>query len=38
MTAGMTWFEGAPLKAIGERWPISTDENTSHSTDEDIEE
>ncbi|MDE2677209.1 MAG: helix-turn-helix domain-containing protein [Gemmatimonadota bacterium] len=38
------WFEGAPLKAIGERWPISTDEHTSqgedtsHSTDEDIEE
>ena len=38
------WFEGAPLRAIGERWPISTDEDTSqdvdtsHSTDEDIEE
>ena len=38
------WFEGAPLNAIGERWPISTDEDasqdvdTSHSTDEDIEE
>ena len=29
------WFEGAPLKAIRERWPISTDEDTSHSTDED---
>ena len=32
------WFEGAPLKAIGERWPISTDEDTSHSTDEGIEQ
>ena len=21
------WFEGAPLKAIGERWPVSTDED-----------
>ncbi len=37
------WFEGAPLKAIGERWPISRnedtsrDEDTSHSTDENIE-
>ena len=31
------WFEGAPLKAIGERWPVSPDENASHSTDEDIE-
>ena len=31
------WFEGAPLKAIGERWPISTDEDTSHSTNEDNE-
>ena len=37
------WFEGAPLKAIGERWPISTDHDASqdhdisHSTDEDIE-
>ena len=31
------WFEGAPLKAIGERWPISPDEDASHSTDEDIE-
>ena len=20
------WFEGGPLKAIAERWPISTDE------------
>ncbi len=38
------WFEGAPLEAIGKRWPISTDEDisqdvdTSHSTDEDIKE
>ena len=38
------WFEGNPLKAIGERWPISTDEDTSQvqdtsrSTDEDNEE
>ena len=31
------WFEGAPLKVIGKRWPIPTDEGTSHSTDEDIE-
>ena len=31
------WFEGAPLKGIGERWPISADPHTSHSTDEDIE-
>ena len=21
------WFEGGPLKAIAERWPISTDES-----------
>ncbi len=21
------WFEGAPLTAIGERWPVSTDED-----------
>ena len=27
------WFEGAPLKGIGERWPVSTGEDTSHSTD-----
>ena len=32
------WFVGAPLEAIGERWPASTDRATSHSTDEDIEE
>ena len=32
------WFEGAPLEAIKERWPASTDEDTSHSTDEGIEE
>ncbi len=31
------WFVGAPLKAIGQRWPDSTDEDTSHSTEEDIE-
>ena len=31
------WFEGAPLKGIGERWPIPTDPHTSHSTDEDNE-
>ncbi len=31
------WFVGAPLQEIGERWPVSTDEDTSHSTDEDIE-
>ena len=32
------WFVGAPLKAISERWPVSTDEDISHSTDEGIEE
>ncbi len=32
------WFEGAPLKAIRERWPVSPDGDTSHSTDEGIEE
>ena len=32
------WFEGAPLKAIGERWPISAEQDISHSTDEDIEQ
>ena len=31
------WFVGAPLEAIGERWPTSTDEDTSQSTDENIE-
>ncbi|MXW17976.1 MAG: helix-turn-helix transcriptional regulator [Gemmatimonadetes bacterium] len=31
------WFVGAPLEAIGERWPTSTDEDTSHSTDKNIE-
>ena len=31
------WFVGAPLKTIGERWPIPTDEITPHSTDEDNE-
>ena len=31
------WFVGAPLKAVSERWPTSTDEDTSHSTDENIE-
>ena len=31
------WFVGAPLMAIRERWPVSTDEDDSHSTDEDIE-
>ena len=33
------WFVGAPLKAIGERWPISTDEreDPSHSTDKNVE-
>ena len=32
------WFVGAPLKAIGERWPISTDDSTSNPTDENIRE
>ncbi len=32
------WFEGAPLKAIRERWPISTDEDTSNSIEEGIEQ
>ena len=27
------WLVGAPLKAIGERWPVSTDEDAPHSTD-----
>ena len=31
------WFEGAPLKVIGERWPVSAGEDTSHSTDEGTE-
>ena len=31
------WFVGAPLKAIGERWPVSADEDTSQSTKEGIE-
>ena len=31
------WFVGAPLKAIGERWPIPTDEDTPHPADEGIE-
>ena len=31
------WLVGAPLKAIGERWQIATDEDTSHSTDEENE-
>ena len=31
------WYVGAPLKAIRDRWPISTDEDTSHPTDEEIE-
>jgi len=26
------------VTAIGERWPIWTEEDTPHSTDEDIEE
>jgi len=32
------WFVGTPLKAIGERWPIATDEGTSNPTEEGIEE
>ena len=28
------WFVGAPLKAIGERWPISTDNNISNPPEE----
>ena len=31
------WFDGAPLKAIRERWPASTDDGTSHPTDEGTE-
>ena len=27
------WFEGAPLKAIRERWPISTDQDASPGQD-----
>jgi len=30
------WFVGAPLKAIGERWPISTDDNISNPPEESI--
>ena len=26
--AKLHWFEGGPLQAIAERWPISTDERT----------
>ncbi|MDE0609500.1 MAG: helix-turn-helix domain-containing protein [Anaerolineaceae bacterium] len=29
------WFVGAPLKAIRERWPISTDDSISDPTEED---
>ncbi|MCY4022577.1 MAG: helix-turn-helix domain-containing protein [Anaerolineaceae bacterium] len=29
------WFVGAPLKTIGERWPISTDDSISDPTEED---
>ena len=32
------WFVGAPLKAIGERWLISTDDSTSNPTQEDTRE
>ena len=32
------WFVGAPLQAIGERWPISTDDSTSNPTEEDTRE
>ena len=32
------WFVGAPLKEIGERWPIPTDEDTSSPTQEGTEE
>jgi DNA-binding transcriptional ArsR family regulator len=32
------WFVGTPLKAIGERWPISTDDSTSNPTEEDTRE
>ncbi|MXX69393.1 MAG: helix-turn-helix transcriptional regulator [Gemmatimonadales bacterium] len=28
------WYVGAPLKAIGERWPISMDDSISHPTEE----
>ena len=29
------WFVSAPLKAIGERWPVSTHDSTSNPTEED---
>ena len=32
------WFVGAPLQAIGERWPISTDNSTSNPPQEDTRE
>ena len=28
------WFVGTPLKAIGERWPIPTDNSISNPTEE----
>ena len=31
------WFVGAPLKAIGERWPISTEKSISNQTEEGIQ-
>ena len=32
------WFVGAPLKAIGERWPISTANSISNPTEEGIQQ
>ena len=32
------WYVGAPLKAIGERWPTSTDDSTSNPTEGDNRE
>ena len=32
------WYVGTPLKAIGERWPTSTDDSTSNPTEEDPRE
>ncbi len=32
------WFVGAPLQAIGERWPISTDDSTFNQPQEDTRE
>ena len=32
------WFVGAPLREIGRRWPVSTDDGTSNPTEKDTRE